>query len=881
MFLFYDSEQEEKNASYYKGVLFEKLLSDYLKANGYTIQIRQKYNSLEYDLEGNDKNTNMQVIGEAKAYQTPISGQILAAFVGKILPLGLIEKKVHGLFFSTSPLTPEAKNYYKSIQIMGVTVHSGEDLFLKILESLNLPSKHQVFQKTKELQYNPLFDFILTTNYGYKKLVIASNLGAMTPSHFLVFDSNLNLIHDEKALKSYSFIKDLRGLAYVCGKPTTQSPLVTRQIQKGLLIGQDWSDYRLPAGPEYFVGRKELANQITNYIKSDDVESRLIQIKSRSGVGKSSLLSLLSSHLNTSDYSVELHDARDIKTVVDVFSVIGRFLNTNHLPQDFSEVQSQLTDLPRQKKYIFMVDQFESTFLNPDVFTAYETLAKIVCSLKCNIYFCLARKNDQLTTYDDSLISISQLNSLSKNYELKDFTIEEARELLDKINSTSTKKISKEVLGYILEFSQGFPWLLKRTMFHIIKLTNNVSQKQLIDTGLMLDDLFEEELEGLEEIEKEYLSKVCAKLPADFHQLQSIFEEDILLPKMLDKFTESRLLRLTGTTYDTYNDVFKEYLVYQKLPEFRHKHIFRKHPNSVTNFFAKIVFRDKFTITQLSKSLKISERSLSNSIKECRNLGLLKKDDEYWVVPKNIRDIYNQGHLGVHLRQQIMNNEFVIEILKKASIGTVDIENIPVIMNGISPYVEASELTWKLYTNTLLAWMSATKIIIKENSTKIQLCNNEELNLASDLGNLLNSEYGRKSRSSLKLQFVPTCTWKLYEDFYNKHSQGITDLNNEEKKAKRDLKSINMLESLHLYKTLEDFKAVMITKYFNSELYIKIWSAAKNETNILIPVAELIHTEITPTTLLWRAKKIISCGKSLGLIERKRYLYEGKNNSSK
>lgn len=64
---------------------------------------------------------------------------------------------------------------------------------------------------------------------------------------------------------------------------------------------------------------------------------------------------------------------------------------------------------------------------------------------------------------------------------------------------------------------------------------------------------------------------------------------------MLDKFTQVCLLRLTGTTYDTYNDVFKEYLVYQKLPEFRHKHIFRQHPNSTMNFFVKIVDRNKFT----------------------------------------------------------------------------------------------------------------------------------------------------------------------------------------------------------------------------------------------------------------------------------------------
>ncbi|MCV5902465.1 hypothetical protein OFN63_40840, partial [Escherichia coli] len=77
------------------------------------------------------------------------------------------------------------------------------------------------------------------------------------------------------------------------------------------------------------------------------------------------------------------------------------------------------------------------------------------------------------------------------------------------------------------------------------------------------NDLFEEELEGLDEIEKDYLVKIAAKLPADFNELQYQFDEDPMLVKVLDKLTAYRLVRLSGSTYDTYNDVFKEYLVYQ------------------------------------------------------------------------------------------------------------------------------------------------------------------------------------------------------------------------------------------------------------------------------------------------------------------------------
>ncbi len=875
MFLFYDTvNQNDKNANYYKGILFEKLLAEYLSKNGYSVQIRSKHNSLEYDLDGADKTTNLNIVGEAKAYQDSISGQVLSAFAGKLMGLGLYDKKVHGLFLSTSPLTPEAKDYFDTIKQFGINCYSGEDLFFRIVESLNMPTKELVFNKTKELGYKPLFDFILTTNYGYYKLVIATNEDAMIPSCYLVFDNNLNLINDKDTLKKFENIKELRTLNYVCGKE--KSTIASREIQKGLIIGKDWTDYRLPAAPEFFIGRKKLISQIMDYVTTNQLETRIIQIKSRSGVGKSSIFALLSEELRKQGCNVELHDARDIKSTVDIFSVVGRFTDYKTLPQNFLEVENQLKEMiVPDKTYVFMVDQFESTFLQPDIFTSYETLAKIICSLNKNIYFCLARKNDQLTTYDDSLISLNQLNSLSKNYELSDFSKEEAKELLDRINENSSKTISKDVLSYVLEFAQGFPWLLKRTMFHIIKLTTNISQKQLIDTGLMLDDLFNEELDGLEEIEKEYLAKICAKLPADFHQLQISFEEDGLLPKMLDKFTQVRLLRLTGTTYDTYNDVFKEYLVYQKLPEFKHKHIFRQHPNSTMQFFAKIVNKNKFTLAQLSKNLNTSEKSLANYIKECRNLGLIKKDDDYWVILKNIKDMYTQGHLGMHIRRQVFNNELVSIVVKQLNIRSLSYTELTKIIKTNSPYVEASDATWNLYSNALIAWLIATKIAKRDKNSNIIIENNDKVDLGEALGNMINSSYGKRGRSNSRGIFLPSTSWKYYESLFEKLKSKDTIFVGEEKKAYTDLKNCNIINSIENCKSVDEFKKMMIQDYLTTDEYNKIWASAKENNNIMTSVAELIKSEMTPSTLGWRTKRIINCGKALSLIDNKRYNHSG------
>lgn len=74
------------------------MLAEYLDKNGYHVSIRQKHNSLEYDLEGHDKTTAMKIIGEAKAHESSIDGQTISAFVGKLIPLGILDKKYMEFF---------------------------------------------------------------------------------------------------------------------------------------------------------------------------------------------------------------------------------------------------------------------------------------------------------------------------------------------------------------------------------------------------------------------------------------------------------------------------------------------------------------------------------------------------------------------------------------------------------------------------------------------------------------------------------------------------------------------------------------------------------------------------------------------------------------
>jgi hypothetical protein len=107
-------------------------------------------------------------------------------------------------------------------------------------------------------------------------------------------------------------------------------------------------------------------------------------------------------------------------------------------------------------------------------------------------------------------------------------------------------------------------------MAHVLTLrTKDANPAELMPAALRLDDLFDEELEELDELERDYLVQITHRFPARYQELDRYFDEEPYPPGILEKLTRDRLLRLSGSTYDTYNDVFKEYLVYKRLPDFR------------------------------------------------------------------------------------------------------------------------------------------------------------------------------------------------------------------------------------------------------------------------------------------------------------------------
>lgn len=769
MFYFLHSAQAQdgSNESYYKGLLFEDLLRKYLGASGYAVTLsRVKHNSLEYDLEGSHEVDQHEVVGEAKALQSTISGSILTSFVGKMVPLHATKPNLTGLFLSVSALTPEAQDYVDNLNktsALRVRTLCGNELEASVRDKLKLPLDGQVASVIRDGLAKVLSQHIVHTDHGAYVAAIGCGTGGAFPDRFALVDGRCDLIADtaflatvRESLKSFQDLEPYSGVGAKAGA-------APREIPRGLITSTGWTDYRRPANPTYFVGR-EAALARAESVLTKSGAGCILELKSRSGVGKSSMLALLADRAARDGQVVELHDARDVHAATDIFALVQRFSGAPFSVSSFEEVTKALDQLEKKlgvRHAIFLVDQFESTFQAPEVFHAYEFLALSIARRPGNMAMVFARKDDLLTTYDEQVVDLTRLRNLAESITLEDFSRTEAAELVSVISGSLRRSINSEVVAQVLEFAQGFPWLLKRTMAHVDgKLAGGVRPQELSTGGLYLEDLFEEELAELDEVERGYVSRLAGSLPSTYHELLRRFEGDRTLPRMLDKLTQKRILRLSAGTYDIYNDVFKEFLVYDRLPDRALTYLFRNTPAAVIRAFRAIGGEDRFEVSELQQAMgRESLISTYNVLRELRVVGLVERAGSAWAVPEIVRNFEIQNRLGEYLRQSVMKNRAVADFVLAVEREPFDRARVAEYLADRFPFLDVQADAWNQYAGFFLAWLEGLQFVDVSDDGTITAVTADRADIHRELGNLYRLVgRGRRLRTA---PFIPSKEWSV------------------------------------------------------------------------------------------------------------------------
>ena len=553
---FFDRDSDELT-NYVKGTQFERFASDILRDLGYAdIALRRKHSSLEYDIEAAHRVTERRVIGEGKAHERSISGSEIAAFVGKVAPLS-VGSGVDAIFLSVSPVTAEGIDYLENdatrslLQTVGcnLRVLYGEQLARMACEIAKLPTESNLSRRAPA-GLAPFETWLIIADSGW---FLAQTLGtdvAAGPGYVSFYSDQGEVMRlaPDQLDRLIRQVPDFAELEAIYATPGDRSYERDGQTEgqgrlPAVVVGTGWFDYRLPAPTDHFIGRQAALGDLTHFAQAladRKTSLRVAQILSRSGVGKSSLLVQLPTHLSDLVWTSAEIDGRSLRAPMQVRQLAAQVVEAVNekastsiaLPrtqeQAYGALRSAVGQAPPGSIILIGVDQFESVLQQPSVFANLLDLIVQTTESGLPVLWALARKNDVTVTYDDGAsVDLSRLNEFSHQTMLRDFAPEESARLLTAL-STEIGGLRPELRESVLTFSGGFPWLLKRVCAHIVNVhVQGTTQNELIRTGLRADDLFEEDMAGLTEQDRAFLRTVAVHLPATSSELARRLEGEM------------------------------------------------------------------------------------------------------------------------------------------------------------------------------------------------------------------------------------------------------------------------------------------------------------------------------------------------------------------
>ncbi|WP_088547543.1 hypothetical protein [Paenibacillus aquistagni] len=297
--------------------------------------------------------------------------------------------------------------------------------------------------------------------------------------------------------------------------------------------------------------------------------------------------------------------------------------------------------------------------------------------------------------------------------------MEDSKRLIAKMTEEMGKPIIKQLKEQVLEISTGFPWLLKKYCAHIIKLVKaGHKQTEIYETGMQLEDLFEEELNSLDEVLREFFERLINFLPATYYEITETFDDTDLHYKLTALQGAHRLIRLTGKTYDTYNDVLKEYVKTGKILISK-KYIMRLQPQGVLTFLKAVIDNDWRSTDDIIKgNNKYQRGSVYNRINELKRLELIEGSHKSFTVNSSAIKAYQDGALNELLNATFKKNALTKIISNSLFIKkTLNIEEVKNILKEEMSFIEASDSTWTNYARIYCAWLKVSGIVISKQDT--------------------------------------------------------------------------------------------------------------------------------------------------------------------
>lgn len=731
-----------------RGKLFERLMSQVISHMGYSVDSKPNVNyaGMEIDIEGRQKLAGAPMYAECKCYETLVDAPKFNEFFGKYMTRWFRDKRAQGIFIALPGVNSHVKGLYKEHcegnQDIIVRLCEREAVLDALFEARAIPRPDLVAERIPQ-EFGRAGDWeVLYSDAGLFWLQYVLKQGAAVASAIALFDSQGHLLTEKSAIKQITDLRPEIGKfeiyepapssaaappSAVVAAPTT--PAEPEEIVE-VRGGSAWFEYQFPASPEHFVGRDEVLRGVDAFAASvlrGETSARGLLFEANSGWGKSSVVLACVSRLGSEGHLAVAVDCRSVTSSASILRIVELArrefsrevegdLFYGALPEcritGFEGAIQCLLGLGSALKghgklaFIFL-DQFENIFFLPDTLRRLRDVLLRVCDAETNVVLGFCWKGDLIASTSEFPYELrDSIARVCHPLPIDTFSEKETNALLSQLESELRSKLRKDLRFFLSEFSQGYPWLLKKLCAHVkAQRGKGVQQSEIANRLLNIEELFQEDLSGLSPEQEDALRRIARLAPVAVSELSDQFA-----PELVSSLVDRRLLVRIGHKYDIYWDIFRDYLNTGGVPV-QQNYILRVEVNAVLK--AAKTISDAGGEVKLAEFMRrggLSEHSAYNVAKDMRLLGLAQLEGGSFrlqvQVPRAARDADLIQHIRVHLRERLAGNRLVssiVQILRTE--GPLRLDELSQHLAGWCPYVSATPKTWEMYSRILAKWM--------------------------------------------------------------------------------------------------------------------------------------------------------------------------------
>ncbi len=624
-----------------RGDALENLMAEFLRQQSYSVVTNLRCTGTEIDLSAKHDISGRTVLIECKSQK----GNIQSDAIDGLFTDAMLRDVDEAWLVTLAPMGSDAKGKFEEIQRLSKKpfIHiRPQQIVEHVIKSGYLadPSTFLVadagFSKTVSL--------ILTAEEAFFCLERISASGNSSSGHLLLDAKTLSPASGdassvvEECIDAYS---EGRWITLDQGEVAgTSNPLPQTVID--LVPGTDWKDYR-PSRPEDFIGREDAIDELAAFVEDvrcSKTKTRIFGIKAASGWGKSSLVLKAAQRINgeTGRVHVLAVDCRAAVSSDYPHLVLAKAFGEARLrgiefwglpstlpvadnPFDNPQVADGLDTLRNSGGLVVIVfDQFEEIIHSPNraLFSKLESLCHQIDGLQLPILLGFSWRTDAMVSADNPGYNLwHRLSDRRHDIQLRAFTHSDAVTYLERVERSSGVRLAAKDRRFLLTTYVGLPWLLKKLSVYMV--TNRLQGAEEGDDDEPIKQLFDRDLEGLTPEDHACVRAVAASAPVPIHSLSLNFPE-----KIISGLIERRLLISSGGQLSTYSDIFRDYVLYGRLPNIPNTYCPYLTVSKLVAAIKLIHSSEIVSYSELAAELKIALTSADNVARDLRQMGLVR-----------------------------------------------------------------------------------------------------------------------------------------------------------------------------------------------------------------------------------------------------------------